>query len=318
MTPSLKSLYVKNFRSIRGEASLSLDAPVILLYGPNGSGKTSLMSALELALTGTVTSLERIEPDYAKYLPHKYAESGKSLIRLSTEGLAEQNEINVEVSGQANRSPGLLGRSDALFFSERCYLAQPTMNRLLEIYQFQESKKTDSPLTRFVKDLLRLDHLDALIDGLHPAGNVRRFKDLAPLYWDARETIPRLQSRLKLSEAELNRVRASERESEAKIHASLANLGHVILCHVQPPGQCYRRLAPIVWINGSSARSKPNTMIPTVIRTESVTKSRRVSTNPDLNYRYQGLALTHNSFFFELKVATGNRGPNKSSPQNLR
>jgi len=76
-----------------------------------------------------------------------------------------------------------------------------------------------------VKDLLRLDHLDALIDGLHAAGDVRRFKGVAPLYWDARETIPRLQARLGSSEEELRRARAAERESETKIRESLASLG---------------------------------------------------------------------------------------------
>ena len=44
--------------------------------------------------------------------------------------------------------------SDSSFFSERCYLAQSTMNRLLELYQGKESKKSDSALTKFVKDLL--------------------------------------------------------------------------------------------------------------------------------------------------------------------
>jgi DNA repair protein SbcC/Rad50 len=225
MTASLKSLFVKDFRSIRGEASLSLDAPVILLYGPNGSGKTSLMSALELALTGSVASLERVDPEYARYLPHKYADSGKGLVRLKTEGFAIRNEIELEVSGQAMVSPGLLESAESLFFSERCYLAQPTLNRLLEIYQFQESKKSDSALTRFVKDLLRLDHLDALIDGLRPAGNVRRFKELAPHFWGARETIPQLESRIEANESELERVRKIQQGAEAKVRESLENLG---------------------------------------------------------------------------------------------
>lgn len=225
MTPTLKSLYVRDFRSIRGEASLSLDAPIILLYGPNGAGKTSLMSALELALTGEVASLEKIDPDYSQYLPHRYAESGKGLIRLKTEGLDTRNDLELEVSGQPIAGNGLLAETEALFFSERCYLAQPTLNRLLEIYQFQESKKSDSPLTRFVKDLLRLDHLDALIDGLHAAGDVRRFKGLAPLYWEARENIPRLDSKIDTTESELSRLRQSQQAAEAKVGENLAGLG---------------------------------------------------------------------------------------------
>lgn len=225
MTPSLKSLSVKDFRSIRGEVSLPLDAPVILLYGPNGMGKTSLMSALELALTGTVASLERIEPDYSQYLPHKFAVSGKASIRLKTEGLKKLNEISLEVTGQLDASQALLEETEALFFSERCYLAQPALNRLLEVYQYQESKKTDSPLTRFVKDLLKLDHLDALIEGLHAAGNVKRLRVLAPLYWEAREMIPQLEVKLATSGQEVERVRTVTRELETKISQSIAGLG---------------------------------------------------------------------------------------------
>src|SRR3546814_7049439 len=67
----LKSLYVKDFRSIDGEVNVSLDAPIVLIHGPNGSGKTSLLSAIELTLTGGVPSLSRAEPDYLSFLPHK-------------------------------------------------------------------------------------------------------------------------------------------------------------------------------------------------------------------------------------------------------
>src|SRR3546814_15192543 len=67
----LKSLYVKDFRSIDGEVNVSLDAPIVLIHGPNGSGKTTLLSAIELALTGGVPSLPRTEHDYLRFLPHK-------------------------------------------------------------------------------------------------------------------------------------------------------------------------------------------------------------------------------------------------------
>jgi DNA repair exonuclease SbcCD ATPase subunit len=79
----LKSLYVKDFRSIDGEVSVSLDAPIVLMHGPNGAGKTSLLSAIELALTGGVPSLSRAEPDYLTYLPHKDRPFGE--VRLEVE-----------------------------------------------------------------------------------------------------------------------------------------------------------------------------------------------------------------------------------------
>lgn len=52
MTPRLKSVTVTDFRSIRGTVTVPLDSPVVLIHGQNGSGKTSLLSAIELGLTG--------------------------------------------------------------------------------------------------------------------------------------------------------------------------------------------------------------------------------------------------------------------------
>src|ERR1700730_17418834 len=77
---------------------------------------------------------------------------------------------------------------------------------LLEIYEDKDTRKSDSPLTKFVKDLLGLDHLDALIEGLHDAGNVRRLRESVPLYWDARETIPTLEKDINRDSAEQLRL----------------------------------------------------------------------------------------------------------------
>src|SRR3546814_16859927 len=80
----LKSLYVKDFRSIDGEVNVSLDAPIVLIHGPNGSGKTSLLSAIELALTGGVPSPSRAEPDSLSFLPQKNRPFGE--VRLNVAG----------------------------------------------------------------------------------------------------------------------------------------------------------------------------------------------------------------------------------------
>jgi exonuclease SbcC len=74
------------------------------------------------------------------------------------------------------------------FYGERCYLAQSTLARLLEIYQHKDARLTESPLTKFVKDLLGLDQLDALVEGLHDAGDVTS-RTGAPLFWDVRDAI---------------------------------------------------------------------------------------------------------------------------------
>ena len=195
MTPRLKSVTVTDFRSIRGTVTVPLDSPVVLIHGQNGSGKTSLLSAIELGLTGQVASLARVDPTFESHLVHKAATEGR--VSITVEGLtdlsqsAEIKSINRKFSGKGVLSP-LLSR----FYGERCYLAQSTLARLLEIYQHKDARLTESPLTKFVKDLLGLDQLDALVEGLHDAGHVTRLRTGAPLFWDLRDAIPKLEAEI--------------------------------------------------------------------------------------------------------------------------
>jgi DNA repair protein SbcC/Rad50 len=76
VNPGLKALTVSDFPGIPGEVTVSLDAPVVLIHGPNGVGKTSFMSAIELALTGAVPSLKLVEPEEALLEMH-YRLGGK-------------------------------------------------------------------------------------------------------------------------------------------------------------------------------------------------------------------------------------------------
>ena len=84
MTPRLKSVTVTDFRSIRGTVTVPLDSPVVLIHGQNGSGKTSLLSAIELGLTGQVASLARVDPTFESHLVHKAATEGR--VSITVEG----------------------------------------------------------------------------------------------------------------------------------------------------------------------------------------------------------------------------------------
>lgn len=195
MNDRLTSLAVRDFRSIRGPISVSLDAPAVLIHGPNGTGKTSLLSAIELGLTGAVPSLARFDPEHLAYLPHKLG-TGPAQITIA----AGSRNGDAQADGKAITGKPLLDTDEARFYVERCYLAQATLGRLLEIYEHQDNRRTDSPLTRFVKEMLGLEALDALIDGLHAAGNVTRFRAIAPNFWEAREESSALSQAVKTAQ----------------------------------------------------------------------------------------------------------------------
>jgi exonuclease SbcC len=183
MEAHLDELLITNVRSIRGTVSIPLNAPVVLLHGSNGMGKTSILSALELALTGDIAHLHRVDKEYEKHLLHRGAKEGSVQLIATGDVFAQKHaEITLTINEDGASSGRLLGDEDAKFFAERCYLPQATLNRLLEIYQAATATDKTSPLTRFVKDLLGLDQLDALVDGLYAAFHVRRIRNLVPDY----------------------------------------------------------------------------------------------------------------------------------------
>lgn len=169
----LKSLDVSNFRSIRGKVHAPLDAKVVLVHGENGAGKTSLLSAVELALTGRIQSLERADPDYKKQLLHRTATEGSVLIKTVT-GMAEQS-YGALLNPTGAISNSVLKQQSASFFRERVFLPQSLLGQLLQIYQ-DAGNDAGSPLAQFVGKLLGLDRLDALEAGLKPFVDVRNVR----------------------------------------------------------------------------------------------------------------------------------------------
>src|ERR1700735_5279941 len=171
----LKHLEITNFRSIRGTIQAPLDAKVVLIHGENGAGKTSLLSAIELALTGRIISLQRADPQYTSQLSHrspKHNDATLGTINLQTEGLVGANEFRADATSSGVQSYSTLSMEDQSFFTERCYLPQSLLGQLLQIYQDSDSSP-DSPLSRFVTELLGLDRLDAIEIGLAPVSDIR-------------------------------------------------------------------------------------------------------------------------------------------------
>jgi exonuclease SbcC len=222
--PRLKTLVIENFRSLRGKVVVPLDAQVVLVHGSNGMGKTSVLSALELALTGKIAHLASEGDGYQSYLTTLETDGGA--IELTTTGAYKPG---ANVGGSLDFSDikfeprALLDAADARFFSERCYLPQATLGRLLEIYDDQKTSTT-SPLTLFVKELLGLDPLDALVDGLYPAFNVARVRNLVPGYRQLETLRTSLQRETSANEQSIINVRGAAARRLASLNATLAQL----------------------------------------------------------------------------------------------
>ncbi|PZQ78232.1 DNA replication and repair protein RecF [Xylophilus ampelinus] len=211
MSFRINSLTVRNFRSIRGDITVPMNAPIILVHGKNGAGKTSLLSGMELALTGELASLDRIDPNLRKHLVNKGRDHAfVSASVCAADGAMTTGEFRVDSLGPKGNA--VLDRNLARHFSERCYLAQSTLGRLLEIYQPKDVAAAASPLTRFVKELLGLDALDALIDGLYDAGDVRRLRGRANMYWEVRDRLPMVQKEMDRLAGEVSKARDQAKE----------------------------------------------------------------------------------------------------------
>src|ERR1700730_4287395 len=173
----LYQISLENFRSIDRKIEVRLDAPVVLIHGQNGAGKTSLLSAIELALTGAIPSMERADPDYKKQLLHQGAAEGKVVLNLTDVEEITQ-PLEVKITSVAVTAPVTLSEKPRKFLSERCYLPQSALTQLLTIYQESDSR-IDSLLSRFVSELLGLDRLDALEIGLDPIRHLRNGRKIA-------------------------------------------------------------------------------------------------------------------------------------------
>lgn len=72
----IKSLMVGPFRGFTKQEFFDLESKLVLIYGPNGTGKTSLCEALEYGLLGSVTDAESKRfHNLSDYLKNAYANS---------------------------------------------------------------------------------------------------------------------------------------------------------------------------------------------------------------------------------------------------
>ena len=218
----LQEIEITNFRSIKGTVLAPLDAKVVLIHGENGSGKTSLLSAIELALTGRVLSLERADPNYASQLLHRSADGGQ--ISLRTLGLAENNRFQTVLTKTGIAPYARLQDGLASFFTERCYLPQSLLGLLLQIYQ-ESDAAPNSPLSRFVTELLGLDRLDAIEMGLQPVTDLRNVRKTTERYAQVETEKARLDRTLSDHRRTRQAIVVAMDDALGQLNAALSSLG---------------------------------------------------------------------------------------------
>lgn len=219
----IQKLMISDFRRIEGTRVLPFDAPVVLIHGPNGTGKTSVLSALELALTGGVRSMERQDDRYTAHLPflgQPYATVRADVAEYLQGGTPG---VPLTVGGTRIEGPRALNDKAAQFYSERCYLDQASLGRLLEFYQARVGNE-ESALAKFVSELLGLEKLDALRDGLSAANDLRLLKKLAVGIEDATTKAKRATAELKEQSALLAQTRTELSQARATTRAAVAAL----------------------------------------------------------------------------------------------
>ncbi len=197
MIDRLLSLELKNFRGYRDAVKVPLDADVVLIHGPNGCGKSSLLQALEFAVTGDVSDLSPFEDSYPRCLQNI---SVKSPPRVT---LRYRSEHGGDIEQSASKPPVVegqkLSKRDITFFGDRCYLSQARLGRLLELYQAVDKDHPEAPLVTFIRELLGLDYLEHLTAGLDEIGLITRVRKNLPALQhleDAREQAGREIERL--------------------------------------------------------------------------------------------------------------------------
>jgi exonuclease SbcC len=222
VTLELSELEIVNFRSIRGRLTAPLDAKVVLIHGENGAGKTSFLSAIELALTGKVQALRRADPNYAAQLLHRTTSAGRVAVRAQD---ADGPVTFASTLGTAGLTIGqTLAAGPSGFFSERCYLPQTLLGQLLQIYQESDSGQ-NSPLAKFVGSLLGLDQLDTLETGLKNLGDIRNVRKLASDWGDVEVEKAKLERTLADTRKSLDAIQKEIDATNVEIAAAALHVG---------------------------------------------------------------------------------------------
>ena len=182
MITRLLQLELQGFRSILQRQTIPLDADAVVIYGPNGTGKSGILAAIEFALTGAVSDLARFDGDYPRCLSNvRSTVPGEVVVTFETDrGSRERLAATVGRTRELQRED--LPLDERKTYVERCFLSQSRLSRLLDSYLSTEEVGGEQTLLRFGRELLGLDLLEDLATGLLEIADIRRIRNNSPTY----------------------------------------------------------------------------------------------------------------------------------------
>lgn len=169
--------------------------------------------------------MERSSPRYRAHLP--FFGQPYATVRVDVAESLQAGNPGQPLTVGVARTEGTpaFSTSAAQFYAERCYLDQASLSRLLDLYQDREGSN-QSALEKFVNELLGLEKLDALPDGLREALDLRVLKKLAIGVDDADREAKAAAAELKKQTALLAECRSEVASARTALRETIASLNY--------------------------------------------------------------------------------------------
>jgi AAA15 family ATPase/GTPase len=139
----INRIEIENFRGFASKEIFDLDKPKVLIYGPNGSGKTSFCEALEYSLLGYLSEADAKRIDVKNYITNVH--TGKFSQPVVTGKNAKGVNIDIKVN------------PDSYYF---CFIEK---NRIIDFARY--SSKTQGQQENLLATLFGLDDFYSFING---------------------------------------------------------------------------------------------------------------------------------------------------------
>lgn len=139
----INSIEIENFRGFASKEIFNLDRPKVLVYGPNGSGKTSFCEALEFSLLGYLSEADAKRIDVNHYITNLHTGKSSQPIVTGTNSYGEIIDIKTN--------------PDSYYF---CFIEK---NRIIDFARY--SSKTQGQQEYLLATLFGLDEFYSFING---------------------------------------------------------------------------------------------------------------------------------------------------------